>query len=138
MPAVVAMRHKITDPAAIAFSGTLYRRLAAGDPIDAAVTEGRIALNGSSGSSEWATPMLFMRLPDGHLFKPTSAAAEKLEDRAEFIFGNIESKKDVQFFGEIESGSHSQADARPLHTSIRTGDIKTEEGVFIAGRMRRS
>lgn len=69
LPAVVAMRRPISDRAAIAFSKALYRELAAGEPVDAAVAEGRLAIYRTDYSSlEWATPSLFMRLKDGYLF----------------------------------------------------------------------
>lgn len=60
--AVVAMQFPISDRAALAFSEALYRRLAAGDPVEAAVAEGRLAIHGKdSRSFEWATPVLFLR-----------------------------------------------------------------------------
>jgi hypothetical protein len=66
--AVVAMQFPITDRAALAFSEALYRRLAAGDPVDAAVTEGRLAIYAKEpGTWEWATPVLFSRVPTGRI-----------------------------------------------------------------------
>ena len=44
IPAVVGMQYTIRDANAIAFSRQFYRALAAGQPIDAAVTEGRLAI----------------------------------------------------------------------------------------------
>ena len=44
IPAVVAMQFPISDRAALAFTHTLYDRLAAGDPVEAAVGEGHIAI----------------------------------------------------------------------------------------------
>lgn len=69
IPAVVAMQFPISDPAAIAFSRAVHLRLAAGDPVDAAVTEGRQAIYAARpGTLEWAIPALFTRVPDGRLF----------------------------------------------------------------------
>lgn len=75
MPAVLAMQVAISDHAAVVFSKTFYRALATGDPADAAVTEGRMAvyLDQPEGS-EWGTPVLFMRTPDGMLFAPDDRA----------------------------------------------------------------
>ena len=71
VPAVVAMQFPVGDQAAIAFSKTFYRRLAAGDPVEAAVTEGRLAIAGKlRGSLEWITPVLFLRAADGRLVLP--------------------------------------------------------------------
>lgn len=69
LPAVVAMQFPISDRAAIAFSKAFYTRLATGDPVDAALTEGRQAIHSTFPESlEWGTPVLFMRVPDGRLF----------------------------------------------------------------------
>lgn len=62
LPAVVAMQFPISDEAAVAFSKGFYQRLAAGDPIDAAMVEGRMAIHlNDPASLEWATPVLFLR-----------------------------------------------------------------------------
>jgi len=66
LPAVVAMQHTISDPAAIAFAGRLYKRLAKGDPVDTAISEARLGL--SQDSPEWATPVLFMAAKEGVVF----------------------------------------------------------------------
>ncbi len=71
MPAVLAMQLSVSDGAASHFSTTFYRRVAAGDPVDAATSEGRMAvLLDEPESSEWATPALFLRSWDGRLFEP--------------------------------------------------------------------
>ncbi|PKG97493.1 CHAT domain-containing protein [Paraglaciecola sp. MB-3u-78] len=78
IPAVVAMQFPITDKAAVSFAGTFYPRIVSGYPVDAAVAEGRKAIKlADSSTMEWATPVLFMRSPDGVLFdieKPIPAA----------------------------------------------------------------
>ena len=80
LPAVVAMQRPIADEAAIRFSQTLYRRLAKGDPLDAATTEARLALHAAEpGSAAWAIPVLFLRSPDGEVFE--------LPDRQDFRLG---------------------------------------------------
>lgn len=73
VPAVVAMQFPVTDDAAIPFADVLYTRIAAGDPVDTAVAEGRLAIRaGVRDSMEWATPVLFMRTPDGRMFESRS------------------------------------------------------------------
>jgi hypothetical protein len=61
-PAVVAMRARISDRAAIGFSHAFYQRLLAGDPIEEAVRQGRLALHRERipGSAEWSVPVLFL------------------------------------------------------------------------------
>jgi Tfp pilus assembly protein PilF len=68
-PAVIAMRLPISDDAAIAFSRAFYERLAAGDPVDAAAAEGRQAVHSAAPADfAWATPVVFMRTPNGELY----------------------------------------------------------------------
>ncbi|HYU31647.1 MAG TPA: CHAT domain-containing protein [Thermoanaerobaculia bacterium] len=78
IPAVVAMQFPIPDVAAIELSRAFYERLTAGDPVDVAVQHGRSALHLGSptGSFVWATPALFLRVPDGVLFALPPAGAE--------------------------------------------------------------
>lgn len=76
--AVIAMRAPIGDEAAAVFSREVYTHLAAGAPVDAAVTEGRLAVQRASGGSpEWATPALFLRAADGHLFDVSAPGARR-------------------------------------------------------------
>lgn len=68
-PVVVAMQYPITNAAALLFARKFYERLAAGDPVDKAAQEGRRVLwFRFLGKREFATPVLFMRAPDGRLF----------------------------------------------------------------------
>jgi tetratricopeptide (TPR) repeat protein len=79
LPAVVAMRLPIADRAAIAFSRAFYLRLAAGDPVETAVSEGRQALHSlDPRGNDWAIPALFLRTPDGELFPDRDIDAEEL------------------------------------------------------------
>jgi hypothetical protein len=62
IPAVLAMRTVIGDRAAITLTEEIYERLAAGDPIEAAVSEARLALYaGPQAPPDWAIPALFVR-----------------------------------------------------------------------------
>ncbi len=72
IPAVVAMQFEITDRAALTFAETFYPLLAQGQPVDAAMAEARKAIYlAEPNTLEWGTPVLFMRTPDGMLFKPS-------------------------------------------------------------------
>jgi len=73
------MHRPISDRAAIGFSTAFYRHLAKGDSIDVALTEGRQAIHSAKPESfEWATPVLFLRMPEGNVF-----VAKAAEPRAE-------------------------------------------------------
>ena len=79
LPAVIAMQRPVSDDAALEFSRTVYRRLAAGDPIDAAVTEGRLAIFRDNGSlQEWGTPVLFSRAEDSRIFASDAPAVQPI------------------------------------------------------------
>lgn len=69
VPAVVAMQAPIYDSTAIQLASTFYRSLMKGNPVDRALTEGRIAVFNSDRLAEWGTPVLFMNTPDGTLIE---------------------------------------------------------------------
>jgi tetratricopeptide (TPR) repeat protein len=69
VPAVIAMQFEISDQAARKISETFYSSLALNFPVDAALTEARRQIFLSDRESlEWATPILYMQVPDGQLF----------------------------------------------------------------------
>jgi hypothetical protein len=71
LSAVVTHQAEITDDEAITFSKTFYSRLAAGDPIDVALVEGRLAIALSDlNSIGWGSPVLYTRVSDGRIFQP--------------------------------------------------------------------
>ena len=75
LPAVLAMQYEITDRAAIEFARGFYEALADGLPVDAATSEARISVSlGVTNTIEWGTPALYMRTPDGVLFRPETSA----------------------------------------------------------------
>lgn len=71
VPAVVAMQYKILDPTAQLFSKLFYSAVITNYSLDAAVAESRLAiLTGARADRQgWATPVLFMRTPDGKVFE---------------------------------------------------------------------
>jgi len=70
VPAVIAMQFEISDQAARIISETFYSSLALNFPVDAALTEARRQIFLSYPESlEWATPILYMQVPDGQLFR---------------------------------------------------------------------
>ncbi|MBF4770269.1 CHAT domain-containing protein [Nocardioides agariphilus] len=74
--AVVAMQFPISDSAAVKFTGDFYAALAEGRPVDQAVTEAR-KLMLANFRSEWATPVLFLRAPDGTIFDGVHAGGSR-------------------------------------------------------------
>jgi len=70
--AVVAMQFSMFDASARAFARDFYEMLARFKPVDECVSRAREALllEVGLGHRDWATPVLFMRAPDGQLFAP--------------------------------------------------------------------
>ncbi|MFQ6059520.1 MAG: CHAT domain-containing protein, partial [Anaerolineae bacterium] len=82
IPAVVAMQFEITDEAAILFAREFYAALADNYPVDAAVAEARKAIDYTlKNTVEWATPVLYMRAPDGMIFQVPPRAREEARER---------------------------------------------------------
>lgn len=74
--AVISMQYEISDRAAIEFSRAFYDGLARGLPVDGAMQEARLAISmTSSADTEWGTPVLYMRAPNGKLFHVDLAGA---------------------------------------------------------------
>ena len=78
IPAVVAMQYAVRDTNAIAFSRRFYGALASGETIDAAVTDGRLAIFNRSDLDErdWGVPVLYLRTSGGVLFPRPEPEAE--------------------------------------------------------------
>ncbi len=82
IPAVIAMQFEITDEAAREIAETFYRAIALNRPVDAALTEARRKIYLTDKDSlEWATPILYMQVPDGQLFEFTAAPATAMVPR---------------------------------------------------------
>ncbi|HST04269.1 MAG TPA: ABC transporter substrate-binding protein [Chloroflexia bacterium] len=75
IPAVVAMQFEITDGAAKTFSQAFYAAIAGGHPVENALFEARMAIFTENHALEWATPVLYTRAADGHLFDFSSLPA---------------------------------------------------------------
>jgi hypothetical protein len=79
IPVVVAMQYEVTNSTASRFARRFYQQLAVDDPVDIAAQYGRraIALGPTQyRKRDFATPVIFMRVQDGYLFKHQEAEAE--------------------------------------------------------------
>lgn len=69
IPAVVAMQFKVYDRSALEFHRSFYRSLSAGRSIDAAVSDGRLAVYSLPGADrDWGVPALYLYSDDGVIF----------------------------------------------------------------------
>jgi formylglycine-generating enzyme required for sulfatase activity len=69
IPAVIAMRSRISDPAAVTFAEHFYGALGRNLPVDVALADARRALFARPESLEWTAPVLYTRSPDCRLFR---------------------------------------------------------------------
>jgi hypothetical protein len=85
IPAVIAMQFEISDPAALIFSQSFYQAIADGLPVDVATLEARRSMFADGNEVEWATPVLYLRSPDGRIFTrtPISPAARQAREETE-------------------------------------------------------
>ena len=83
IPAVIAMQFEISDPAALAFSQSFYQAIADGLPVDVATREARRAMFAEGNEVEWATPVLYLRAPDGQIFTRTQIPQAERQAREE-------------------------------------------------------
>jgi len=94
IPVVTAMQYQITNSTAQRFAVEFYQRISDNDPVDKAVQEGRRQISLVTGFSkkDFATPVLFMRVRNGHLFKrPASSNLHNVEKepKAEKVYKSL-------------------------------------------------
>lgn len=80
IPAVVAMQHEISDPAALVFASAFYEDIARGRPVDQAVTQARETVKVTLGSLEWATPILMLASPGTQVFTVPDDAVRRTSE----------------------------------------------------------
>jgi formylglycine-generating enzyme required for sulfatase activity len=76
---VIAMRSRINDQAAADWAGSFYEFLVTGEPVDAALSAARWAVQAKDGGVDWSIPVLYMRAPDGRIFDFTDSTPSGLE-----------------------------------------------------------
>jgi hypothetical protein len=100
LPAVLAMQYEISDEAAIEFTTNFYRALVANLPIDAAASEARKAISlAQDGSMEWGTPALFMRAPDGIIWKVDKEETDMDSERDPYWWDSL-----PETIGDFQAG----------------------------------
>ena len=83
IPVVVAMQYEVTNSTACRFARSFYEELASGEPVDIAAQLGRRAISLAATDyqkRDFATPVIFMRVQDGHLFQYSTAAKNSSVD----------------------------------------------------------
>jgi hypothetical protein len=116
IPAVVAMQFEISDEAAITFSHVLYEAIADGYPLDASMAEARKAVRNQPNATEWGTPVLYLRAPDGRIFDMSQAVLAPPADRSG-------AKPSLQRTTHVPIVASSETDARPSATEKDTTEV---------------
>ncbi len=129
--AVVGMQLAIADRAALQFSKFLYAGLAGGDPIEAAVSEARLALYlADPDASDWVAPVLFLRGPDPRIeeAEKNKRLPDKDESQVDYESGVIQSER-VIIKGVAESGDlKNRSEERSHNTTVRVKAGLTDTG----------
>ncbi len=83
IPAVTAMQFVVGDDSALVFAQDFYAMLSRYLPIDECVSRAREGLMLEAGveNVDWATPVLFLRAPDGVIFVPEGVDPNKDDDQ---------------------------------------------------------
>ena len=120
VPAVVANQFPISDSAARMFSEAVYRSLARGSSLEAAVGDGRFAIHQEDTRSwEWITPTLFTALSGADVFKPLVRRPEKRTPSPEEALsqvGHLLANESYEAAREkIESARAAGAESADLH-----------------------
>lgn len=120
IPVVVAMQYKVSNATASEFACEFYERLAKGEPVDVAAQKGRriIGLNTVYRKRDFATPIIFMGVEDGSLFKSPVKSPERVRFTDIVVRsssqGNQENSPDLDFSGmPLESIQEAYRQALP-------------------------
>ena len=134
--AVVAMQRPISDRSAVLFGSVLHERLAAGEPLEAAVQRGRVALYAEPfESADWHSPVVFLRAPTGDIFRfPGRASSERSSAAtATASVGRDLRAKRVTIAGVARSGSAPAAEGGHAVLDV-SQDLEADE-VIVAARL---
>lgn len=86
IPVVIGFTGSIPDRSATLFSRTFYRNLAAGNSVDAAVTNARLAMYTQAGDIgrqlDWSQPVLYLRTDESTLFPIRPRPVKPAQDRS--------------------------------------------------------
>jgi len=143
IPAVIAMQFEISDRAAQIFAKELYTAVADGYPVDAALADTRKVMDQAIPDNiEWATPVLFMRSPDGVLFdlvrlqprvvEEQELAPEEYRRAGDYFYQQAEEALAAGETSEVEKASRQ---AREFYESaIRLG-VEEAECYYRLGKL---
>jgi CHAT domain-containing protein len=143
LPAVVGMQLAISDRAALTFSKVLYARLAEGEPIEAAVSEARLALFlADSGGRDWVAPVLFLRGSNQRIEGETMKEKPPEKDVNRVLYNSDEIEgEELAITGELLAGGlqdDSDRRARDSRTEVNAKQTKVTKLTIIGSDQRNS
>ncbi len=128
IPAVIAMQFEISDRAALLFSQSFYQAIADGLPVDVAMVEARRAMFADGSEVEWATPVLYLRSPDGRVFtkgRVSDAGRRAREVEAERRAREVEAERQAR---EVEAERRArEAEAERQAREVEAERLAGEE-----------
>jgi uncharacterized protein YegL len=137
LPAVVAMQFMISDEAALIFAREFYGAIEDGYPIEAALADARGAIRDEGNPTEWGTPVLYSRAPDGYLFDLATRLAATTAAGQSNTAGSRPSEWDAQViaseWGVVSRASHSDTRVAPKAGPILPFYLVCEESASMAG-----
>jgi len=117
IPGVIAMQFEISDPAALTFSQSFYQAVADGLPVDLATLEARRTMFAEGNELEWATPVLYLRSPDGRIFAPSPEdPGHRAQEEAE---GQAREEVDRRAREEAERQAQEEANRKAREEASR-------------------
>ena len=92
VPVVVAMRYPISNRLAIHFASEFYSSLVAGEPVDAAVQQGRRYIGRDYGhdTRSFGVPTLYMRVQEGRFFARAPRAPAEAHRASRVVGGQFQ------------------------------------------------
>lgn len=118
VPAVVGMQFSVSEGAAGDFTSTFYTTLGSSRCIDVdeAMAEGRRKiLRADTGSLEWASPVLFLRAPDGHLLDLEEAGPPPAKKIAVFNIEDDHGIEDLDVAEQVDLTEWFEVNKRRAH-----------------------
>lgn len=105
LPAVIAMQSAITDEGALEFAQSFYGAVANQWPVDAALSEARKAMSlAQPERTEWATPVLYLRAPDGVLWMSNKPEEETMTEEKRSAVYHINTGGGRVIQGDVNTG----------------------------------
>lgn len=124
--AVIAMQFEISDSAAVTFTRAFYEAVADGEAVDIAMVEARRSIFAEGNEIEWATPVLYLRAPDGRVF------ARRRASKASYEAGELRGTRDHRGGDPVSMSGIEERQSKQLPTSwpeLKTLPASAETGL---------